>query len=101
MCSRPAEAKFESAVQAFMAAEVLGPEDTWKCPKCKEGVQARTQLHLWTVPEVLVVHLKRFILSGMRHCSKIDDEIAIPLEVCTTSHARIAQSSSHYTFCYS
>jgi ubiquitin C-terminal hydrolase len=73
-----------SAVQAFMAAEELGPENRWVCPKCKEGVQARMQLHLWTLPEVLVIHLKRFIHSGMRHCSKIDDDIAIPLEVSFT-----------------
>ena len=64
-----------------MASEVLGPDDLWYCPKCKEGVQARTRLDLWALPEVLVIHLKRFLHSGLRHCSKIDDDVAIPLEV--------------------
>jgi ubiquitin carboxyl-terminal hydrolase 4/11/15 len=32
----------------------------WYCPTCKEHRQATKKLELWRVPEVLVVHLKRF-----------------------------------------
>lgn len=82
-----------------MASEVLGPEDLWFCPKCREGVQARTRLDLWALPEVLVIHLKRFVHSGMRHCSKIDDDVAIPLEVRAAARTLLARRAESATRC--
>lgn len=39
----------------------LGSEDAWLCPRCKKLQQGTVKkLSLWTLPEVLVVHLKRF-----------------------------------------
>jgi ubiquitin C-terminal hydrolase len=38
------------------------------CPKCKEHRQASKKLDLWKLPEILVVHLKRFSYSRyMKH----------------------------------
>lgn len=34
--------------------------DSWYCPQCKALQPARKQLTLWSLPEVLVLHLKRF-----------------------------------------
>ena len=47
----------------FVQKEVLGEEDTWYCPTCKELVQASKKFDLWKMPEVLVIHLKRFSYS--------------------------------------
>jgi ubiquitin C-terminal hydrolase len=47
-------------VQAFLQPEQLGEADSWYCSKCKQHVQADKKLDLWSLPEVLVVHLKRF-----------------------------------------
>ena len=44
----------------FLQEEPLGPDDMWYCPKCKEHRQATKKLELWRMPQVLVVHLKRF-----------------------------------------
>lgn len=33
------------------------------CPRCKEQRQASKKLDLWRLPEVLVIHLKRFSFS--------------------------------------
>ena len=30
------------------------------CPGCKEFVQASKKFDLWKLPEILVIHLKRF-----------------------------------------
>ncbi len=44
----------------------LNREDSWYCPHCKQGQQDATKkITLWTVPDVLVLHLKRF-----RHVSQ-------------------------------
>ncbi|XP_019455365.1 PREDICTED: ubiquitin carboxyl-terminal hydrolase 8-like isoform X2 [Lupinus angustifolius] len=50
-------------LEAFLKEEPLGPEDMWHCPTCKEPQQATKKLDLWRLPEILVVHLKRFSYS--------------------------------------
>lgn len=47
-------------LEAFLREEPLGPEDMWYCPTCKKHQQATKKLDLWRLPEILVVHLKRF-----------------------------------------
>ncbi|KAL8147498.1 ubiquitin carboxyl-terminal hydrolase 8-like [Apium graveolens] len=47
-------------LEGFLEEEPLGPEDMWYCPSCKEHRQARKKLDLWRLPEILVIHLKRF-----------------------------------------
>jgi ubiquitin C-terminal hydrolase len=46
----------------FSSKETLSKEDAWYCSgKCKTFRQATKQLQLFHCPEVLVVHLKRFL----------------------------------------
>lgn len=66
-------------MQAFQTAEELEAEDSWYCSKCKRHVQANKKLDLWTVPEVLVVHLKRFFFTRLRR-DKLDVKVEFPLE---------------------
>lgn len=66
-------------VQAFQTAEELEAEDSWFCSKCKRHVQASKKLDLWAVPEVLVVHLKRFFFTRARR-DKLDVQVDFPLE---------------------
>ncbi len=66
-------------MQAFQTAEELEAEDSWFCSKCKRHVQANKKLDLWAVPEVLVVHLKRFFFTRTRR-DKLDVQVDFPLE---------------------
>lgn len=50
-------------LEAFLKEEPLGPEDMWYCPNCKKPQQATKKLDLWRLPEILVIHLKRFSYS--------------------------------------
>ncbi|WOL11391.1 ubiquitin carboxyl-terminal hydrolase 5-like [Canna indica] len=52
-----------TCLDAFLREEPLVPEDMWYCPRCKEQRQASKKLDLWRLPEVLVIHLKRFSFS--------------------------------------
>ncbi|CAB4287003.1 unnamed protein product [Prunus armeniaca] len=52
-------------LKAFMKEEPLGPEDMWYCPICKKPQQASKKLDLWRLPEILVIHLKRFSYSNL------------------------------------
>lgn len=47
-------------LELFLQREKLGEQDPWYCPKCKEHRQAFKKFDLWSLPKVLVIHLKRF-----------------------------------------
>ncbi|KAM3738102.1 hypothetical protein ACB098_09G108300 [Castanea mollissima] len=58
---RPQESvSLYKCLEAFLKEEPLGPEDMWYCPSCKKPRQAIKKLDLWRLPEILVIHLKRF-----------------------------------------
>uniref|UniRef100_A0A4W5KG35 Ubiquitin carboxyl-terminal hydrolase n=1 Tax=Hucho hucho TaxID=62062 RepID=A0A4W5KG35_9TELE len=50
----------------------------WYCPNCKEHQQATKKLDLWSLPPVLVVHLKRFSYSRYMR-DKLDSLVDFPL----------------------
>ncbi|KAL9425122.1 hypothetical protein AB3S75_032119 [Citrus x aurantiifolia] len=67
-----------TCLEAFLREEPLVPEDMWYCPQCKERRQASKKLDLWRLPEVLVIHLKRFSYSrSMKH--KLETFVNFPI----------------------
>jgi len=44
----------------LVAPETLDEANTWFCPTCRDHVQARKTLEVWSLPRILVLHLKRF-----------------------------------------
>lgn len=56
----PGDATLSDCLDAFTAPEQLGPCDTWHCPGCETEQRAVKTLELWKLPDVLIVHLKRF-----------------------------------------
>ncbi|KAK1694163.1 hypothetical protein QYE76_010860 [Lolium multiflorum] len=67
-----------SCLDAFLKDEPLGPDDMWYCPSCKEHRQASKKLDLWRLPEILVVHLKRFSYSRYMK-NKLDTFVNFPI----------------------
>lgn len=49
------------------------------CPNCKEHQQATKKLDLWSLPPVLVVHLKRFSYSRYMR-DKLDTLVDFPIK---------------------
>ncbi|KAJ4847032.1 hypothetical protein Tsubulata_018065 [Turnera subulata] len=67
-----------SCLEAFLTEEPLGPDDMWYCPSCKEHRQATKKLDLWTLPDILVFHLKRFSYSRYLK-NKLDTSVDFPI----------------------
>ncbi|KAL8721029.1 MAG: hypothetical protein Q9225_002202 [Loekoesia sp. 1 TL-2023] len=63
----------------FGKAEILSENDAWYCPRCKEHRRASKTFELWTAPDILVVHLKRFSSQG-RLRDKLDVTVDFPVE---------------------
>ncbi|KAK6139769.1 hypothetical protein DH2020_026445 [Rehmannia glutinosa] len=66
-------------VDAFLKEEPLGPEDMWYCPNCKAHRQASKKLDLWRLPEILVIHLKRFSYTRFLK-NKLETFVDFPID---------------------
>jgi len=67
----------------FSLEERLDKENTWYCSKCKEHRQAFKKMALHKLPEVLIIHLKRFkksYQSMMSGYKKNESLVDFPLD---------------------
>ncbi|KAM9929011.1 hypothetical protein OXX59_001451 [Metschnikowia pulcherrima] len=63
----------------FSTPEILGEQDLWYCPRCKDHKRATKTIQLWSTGDLLTIHLKRF--QSARHFSdKIDMVVDFPIE---------------------
>ncbi|KAL8833514.1 MAG: hypothetical protein Q9170_004231 [Blastenia crenularia] len=63
----------------FGKSEILSENDAWYCPRCKEHRRASKTFELWTAPDILAIHLKRFSNQG-RMRDKLDVMVDFPVE---------------------
>ncbi|KAJ3409699.1 CSN-associated deubiquitinating enzyme Ubp12 [Chytriomyces hyalinus] len=57
------EYALETCLREFLREELLGKDDTWFCPTCKDQRQIKKRLDVQSLPEVLIFHFKRFSTS--------------------------------------
>jgi len=69
----------DDCIAAFLSDEKLSEQETWYCPKCKEHRQAIKKFDFWRMPEILVVHLKRFDFTKYTR-DKREDLVSFPIE---------------------
>jgi len=77
--------KLEDCLEKFMEGEQLDEKNAWYCPSCRKHVCALKMIALWSVPDILILHLKRFTFepsltatSGMLR-SKVDLVVEFPV----------------------
>jgi ubiquitin carboxyl-terminal hydrolase 8 len=77
--------KLEDCLEKFMEGEQLDERNAWYCPSCRQHVCALKMIALWTVPDILIIHMKRFtfdtcMTSGGMLRSKMDDTVEFPID---------------------
>ncbi|XP_062444470.1 ubiquitin carboxyl-terminal hydrolase 31 [Rhea pennata] len=75
---QPQTCTLSQCFQLYTKEEQLAPDDAWRCPHCKQLQQGSITLSLWTLPDVLIVHLKRFRQEGDRRM-KLQNMVKFPL----------------------
>ncbi|XP_073888281.1 ubiquitin carboxyl-terminal hydrolase 4 isoform X7 [Macaca fascicularis] len=68
-------------IELFTTMETLGEHDPWYCPNCKKHQQATKKFDLWSLPKILVVHLKRFSYNRYWR-DKLDTVVEFPIRHC-------------------
>ncbi|KAG0151750.1 hypothetical protein CROQUDRAFT_56628 [Cronartium quercuum f. sp. fusiforme G11] len=71
----------EDCFKDFSKPEQLGEDDKWFCPRCKIHVQAIKTMQIWKVPDILVVHFKRFSNARTTYgrSTKVDEYVEFPI----------------------
>ncbi|KAH0504196.1 Ubiquitin carboxyl-terminal hydrolase 31 [Microtus ochrogaster] len=75
---QPQTCTLSQCFQLYTKEERLAPDDAWRCPHCKQLQQGSITLSLWTLPDVLIIHLKRFRQEGDRRM-KLQNMVKFPL----------------------
>ncbi|XP_071763429.1 ubiquitin carboxyl-terminal hydrolase 31-like [Centroberyx gerrardi] len=75
---QPQNCSLAQCFQLYTKEEQLAPDDAWRCPHCKQLQQGSIKLSLWTLPDILILHLKRFRQDGDRRM-KMQNMVKFPL----------------------
>ncbi|XP_046682904.1 ubiquitin carboxyl-terminal hydrolase 4-like isoform X1 [Homalodisca vitripennis] len=68
----------EDCLNLFTSTEKLGTNNAWFCPRCHEKKRASKKLDLWKLPNILILHLKRFAFTEIRR-GKLGIKIDYPV----------------------
>lgn len=71
----------EQCLDHYTKAETLSAEDAWRCPQCQKYLPVVKTLGLWSLPDILVIHFKRFRQQHFKgsHASKLTTMVDFPL----------------------
>lgn len=71
----------EQCLDHYTKAETLSAENSWRCPQCQKYLPVVKTLGLWSLPDILVIHFKRFRQQQFKgsHASKLTTMVNFPL----------------------
>uniref|UniRef100_A0A3B3H6I0 Ubiquitin carboxyl-terminal hydrolase 4 n=1 Tax=Oryzias latipes TaxID=8090 RepID=A0A3B3H6I0_ORYLA len=84
-------------IELFTTMETLGEHDPWYCPTCKKHQQATKKFDLWSLPRILVVHLKRFSYNRCWR-DKLDTVVDFPIRDLNMSEFVCDPKASPYIY---
>ncbi|XP_017658692.1 ubiquitin carboxyl-terminal hydrolase 4 isoform X3 [Nannospalax galili] len=84
-------------IELFTTMETLGEHDPWYCPNCKKHQQATKKFDLWSLPKILVVHLKRFSYNRYWR-DKLDTVVEFPVRALNMSEFVCDRSARPYVY---
>ncbi|KAL3789205.1 hypothetical protein HJC23_002790 [Cyclotella cryptica] len=70
----------DQCFESFTQPERLDDDNMWYCSQCKEHVKAMKTVALWRLPNILVIHLKRFEYTNSLNRSKIGTLVDFPID---------------------
>ncbi|XP_078676513.1 ubiquitin carboxyl-terminal hydrolase 15-like isoform X3 [Branchiostoma floridae x Branchiostoma belcheri] len=83
--------------QALSSVLKLYCNDPWYCPSCKKHQQATKKFDLWSLPKILVIHLKRFSYNRYWR-DKLDTMVEFPTRDLDMSEFIINDGHGYATY---
>lgn len=78
----------DDCLEEFVQLELLDDDNKWHCPHCKRFTRLTKKITITRLPQVLIIHFKRFQISPLGYFSKMDNFIKYPVNdvLDLTSH---------------
>ena len=76
---RSGRGDIRECLRSYCQEEMLSGDEVWKCPNCNCEREATKRITLTRLPQVLVVHFKRFSASKTESARKVHTPIEFPL----------------------
>ena len=85
-------------LELFTRVEKLEQEDMWKCTSCKREEPSRKRFEIWSLPNLLFIHIKRF--AARKDCSlRLRHHVSFPLTDLDLSEYVAKRGQSTKTGC--
>lgn len=69
----------EKLFDEYTTTELLDDENKWHCPSCKRDTKSTKTIKLTRLPQVLIIHFKRFSLNSQGYFNKLDTFVTYPV----------------------
>ncbi|KAK6454777.1 uncharacterized protein RJT20DRAFT_129362 [Scheffersomyces xylosifermentans] len=66
-------------LQEFTATELLDDNNKWHCPRCKKFTKSTKKITITRLPQVLIIHFKRFRMTPTGYFNKLDTFVKYPV----------------------
>lgn len=66
-------------LENFVTTELLDENNKWHCPRCKRFTKLTKKITITRLPQVLIIHFKRFKISNNGYFNKLDTYIKYPV----------------------
>ena len=76
---RSGRGDIRECLRSYCQEEMLSGDEVWKCPHCKCEREATKRITLTRLPQILVIHFKRFSASKTESARKVHTPIDFPL----------------------
>lgn len=70
----------DDCLKEFTTTELLDENNKWHCPRCKKFTRLTKKITITRLPEVLIVHFKRFEMNGSGYITKKDTFVTYPVD---------------------
>ncbi|KAK6201474.1 uncharacterized protein RJT21DRAFT_120536 [Scheffersomyces amazonensis] len=70
----------DDCLKEFVTTELLDDNNKWHCPRCKRFTKSTKKISITRLPQVLIIHFKRFKVSPTGYFNKLDTFINYPVK---------------------
>lgn len=70
----------DDCLKEFTTVELLDESNRWRCPNCKRQTKSTKKISITRLPQVLIIHFKRFKISPQGYFNKLDTFIKYPVK---------------------
>ncbi|KAG2732413.1 hypothetical protein G9P44_004830 [Scheffersomyces stipitis] len=70
----------DDCLKEFTTTELLDDNNKWHCPRCKRFTKSTKKITITRLPQILIIHFKRFKMTPNGYFNKLDTFVNFPVK---------------------